>query len=581
MILKGSQRGGAKALAQHLLNEADNDHVVVHSVQGFMVNDVEGALLEIEAISRATRCKQYMFSVSLSPPPGTVVANQDFVDAARQSMERLGLADQPHVIIFHEKHGRRHAHLVVSRIDTDAMKAVNLSFFKEQLCGLSRELYLTHGWDLPKGHEDRKLSDPLNYGLEESQVAKRANRDPQALKDKLQACWVQSDSKSSFEAALSQQGFALARGDRRGFVAVDAQGNIYSLSRWLGVKTKDLRGRLGDPAKLRVVEEILAEPSQAPVETSMDQVQEHARLERCLAGLNAQKAASIATHRSVRNDLRKAQQTERVALINSFKKTQRSMGGMLDWLAGKRPQIIAAHKAELSELRAHHDLAQLTLSIKQSAGIRALRYRMKSLERKLEALSGQVSRTQAFDPLLPQDKEALFTAAQIRRTPERVLDVLIDTKAEFSKDDIRRALARYIPNPTDQKTALDSVLRSNRLLEISPGRYTTKAFHKVENAMLARAKSMSSTKAYGVSPGNLKSAIRKQNKALQNAVGANLSAEQRHAIAHLVNRRQLSAVIGFAGSGKSTMLAAARDAWERQGYHVIGGALAGKAELRP
>ncbi|WEZ86112.1 AAA family ATPase (plasmid) [Rhizobium sp. 32-5/1] len=44
-----------------------------------------------------------------------------------------------------------------------------------------------------------------------------------------------------------------------------------------------------------------------------------------------------------------------------------------------------------------------------------------------------------------------------------------------------------------------------------------------------------------------------------------LSKEQRIAVQHVTGKARVAAVIGFADAGKSTMLAAALDAWERQG----------------
>ncbi|MEM7619885.1 MAG: hypothetical protein AAF228_05410 [Pseudomonadota bacterium] len=39
MILKGSQRGGALQLADHLMNSKDNEHIEVHAINGFVAND--------------------------------------------------------------------------------------------------------------------------------------------------------------------------------------------------------------------------------------------------------------------------------------------------------------------------------------------------------------------------------------------------------------------------------------------------------------------------------------------------------------------------------------------------------------
>src|SRR3954466_15429931 len=56
-----------------------------------------------------------------------------------------------------------------------------------------------------------------------------------------------------------------------------------------------------------------------------------------------------------------------------------------------------------------------------------------------------------------------------------------------------------------------------------------------------------------------------------------LGDEQRGAFEHVTGERDLALVVGYAGTGKSTMLGAAREAWEAQGYMVRGAALSGIA----
>lgn len=89
MILKGSQRAGAKQLSAHLLNDRDNDHVTVLELEGFIAEDLSGALREAEAVSKATRCKQYLFSLSLNPPKDAIPGEEDFQRAADQAGKAL------------------------------------------------------------------------------------------------------------------------------------------------------------------------------------------------------------------------------------------------------------------------------------------------------------------------------------------------------------------------------------------------------------------------------------------------------------------------------------------------------------
>ena len=256
MILVGSQRGGAGNLARHLLNDRDNDHVTLHELRGVVADDLHGALAEMHAISKATRCTQFMFSLSLNPPKGAEASMDDLMRAADQAEKKLGLDGQPRAVVVHEKEGRRHVHVVWSRIDADTMKAVNLPYFKERLATLSKELYLDHGWDLPEGHRENGWKNPLNFTLAEWQQAKRIGLDPREIRQVFRDTWEHADGLKAFRAGLEDRGYFLARGDRRGFVAVDVNGEVFSVSRQIGIRTKVLEQRLGSPDGLESVERV-------------------------------------------------------------------------------------------------------------------------------------------------------------------------------------------------------------------------------------------------------------------------------------------------------------------------------------
>jgi hypothetical protein len=349
MILKAKERGDGGQLARYLLATRDNDHVELHEISGFVSDGLVEAFHEADAIASGTRCKNYLFSMSLNPPEGVYVETEVFERAADQIGTKLGLENQPRAIVFHEKNGRRHAHVVWSRIDTESMRALNLPHYKTKLRDVSRELYLEHGWDMPRGLQDRRLSDPLNFTREEWQQAKRGGVDPREIKAAFQQCWALSDSGSSFQSALKERGFWLAQGDRRGFVAVDYRGEVYSLSRFCGVKPKELEARLGDHGDLPSVLEIQAEIAKRmsrKLEVFVADAEKEATQR--MAMFDFRKGEMVARHRDERSRLWAVQEKRWLAETNErAQRLPRGFSGIWQRLTGQYGKIKALNEMEM------------------------------------------------------------------------------------------------------------------------------------------------------------------------------------------------------------------------------------------
>ena len=386
MILKASQRAGAKQLGQHLLRADDNDHVEIHEVRGFASDDVIGAMREAYAISRGTKCKQFLFSVSLSPPQEESVSVDVFEDAISRIEERCGLAEQPRIVVFHEKNGRRHAHCVWSRIRPDTLKAINLSHFKLKLQEVSRELYIENDWKMPRGFIDLSERNPLNFTREEWQQAKRIGRDPQAIKRVFQDCWAVSDSRKAFGSALESRGYHLAQGDRRAFVAVDHLGEVYAVARWVGVRTKQVRERFGDPDKLPSVEEAQAELARKlAAKLTVFRMEARSEFEKARTGLLEKRRIMVANQRDERlwlKDMQALRWNEESRIRQS--RLRGGLKGIWDWVTGRSAKIRAQNEEEWQAAMKRDQAERQALIDRQLAERRQLQRQLKEMEKRLD-----------------------------------------------------------------------------------------------------------------------------------------------------------------------------------------------------
>lgn len=248
MILKGSARANGTDLATHLMNGYDNERAELGEVRGTIADDLHGAFAEIELIATGTRAQKPLFSLSINPHEA--LTREQYFEAIDAIEKRLGFGGQPRAVVFHEKDGREHAHVVWSRIDAAEMKAIPDSFYKAKLCDMAVILAEKFGHDLPEGlkawkEKNRQFDDKLEPTLGETANAKKTGITPEQRREEITAAYAQADSAAAFVNALEEKGYVLANGDSRAFVIVDKFGDVHSLSRYVkGVRAKEIKARL-------------------------------------------------------------------------------------------------------------------------------------------------------------------------------------------------------------------------------------------------------------------------------------------------------------------------------------------------
>ncbi len=382
MILKGNQRGSAKDLALHLMKD-ENDHVEIHEIRGFASDNLMGAFNEAHAISRGTQCKQFLYSLSLNPPQDVDVPTPNFIATIEEAEKRLNLTGQPRAIVFHEKEGRRHAHAVWSRINIQEMKAIQMSYDHTKLMEYSRELYLEHGWKMPRGLAKQSERDPRNFTLADWQQAKRIKQHPNDIDRAIQDAWAISDTKATFAHALNERGYTLARGDRKGrIVAVDTFGEIYSVPKKVGTRIKQVRERVGneqhlpliDQAKEQIAQDMLPTLTRFKKQLKTNQQQENTDLKRERQDMIEHQRLERSTFLATQQQDRQQQAITRQARFRT------GLKGLWDRMRGEHKRIRELNEREAKRMQEQAQTRKYQFIQRQLSERQRLNARHKSLQ---------------------------------------------------------------------------------------------------------------------------------------------------------------------------------------------------------
>jgi Ti-type conjugative transfer relaxase TraA len=166
---------------------------------------------------------------------------------------------------------------------------------------------------------------------------------------------------------------------------------------------------------------------------------------------------------------------------------------------------------------------------------------------------------------------------KLRDEPEIALRALTQQHSTFTRQELARFVDRHTDGAEQFASVMAKVEAAPELVRLGQDgrgrdRFTTREMLDTEQRMERAAGALADRDGHRV----LQAAgWRAASEAERN--GVKLEEEQRAAFRHVTSGPDLSLVVGYAGSGKSTMLGVARAAWEAEGYQVRGLALSGIA----
>lgn len=198
-----------------------------------------------------------VYSYSLAWHPDQQPEKQTMLDAALETLGLLQLEEHEAVMVAHNDTNHPHVHVVCNLIHPETGKKTVPSYDRLILSAWAEEVERNEGLIYC---EQRVINNELRRnGRGEGrqfQLIKFREKIVQRT-ETVRQLYEQSDSAKALKAGLDDAGYTLAKGDRRGFVLVDKDGEVYALARQLeNQRAADIRARLKDVGELPLASEL-------------------------------------------------------------------------------------------------------------------------------------------------------------------------------------------------------------------------------------------------------------------------------------------------------------------------------------